>query len=446
MRQSVDRKFEVALSYVFETSQVVVIMDANLQALSSEAESLFSTAAELAADAGGITRGSYSEKETETLVLLEAFAAKYELAVHHDEADNVYFALSEEDLNAPSIILVGSHVDSVPQGGNFDGLAGVIAGLLLLADMRANHWQATTPVVCLALRGEESAWFGQTYMGSKAALGLLNDSILESTHRDTGRSLADHMADVGANMAKLTSNTPLLDKSRIKLFLEMHIEQGPVLVNLEIPTAAVTGIRGNIRHRTISCRGEGGHSGAVPRYLRKDAVFAFSDLVSRLDEHWQTIEQHGGDLVVTVGIAHTDTKHDAMSRVPGEFDFSFEARSQSNATLDALHALMRSECETIERKRKVKFTFGDPIRSAPAELCPDVMEGLIQASVAEGFSDESIASGAGHDAAIFANAGIPTGMIFIRNRNGSHNPDEAMELSDFMAGYQVIRRYLQDLS
>ena len=152
--------------------------------------------------------------------------------------------------------------------------------------------------------------------------------------------------------------------------IEAHIEQGPVLVNRKLPVAVVTGIRGNIRHRAIQCIGESGHSGAVPRYLRRDSVFAVSDLVSRLDEHWSTIEQHGGDLVLTVGIMHTNHHHDAMSRVPGEVQFSFEARSASDATLDALAALVRSECETLERDRKVKFEFDPVIRSDPARLDP----------------------------------------------------------------------------
>ncbi len=422
------------------------MLDSQLQTLSTQAQSLFTDSQILAADTAGVTRGSYSDKETETIVLLEKFAADNGLVSRRDEAGNVYFAITEADLDASEIVLIGSHVDSVPQGGNYDGLAGVIAGLVLLTDMKVNDWRCVTPTVCVGMRGEESAWFGQTYIGSKAMLGLLSEAALKATHRDTGRTLAEHLADIDANMDKITNKVPLIDKARIRQFLELHIEQGPVLINLELPAAVVTGIRGNIRHRTVSCRGEGGHSGAVPRYLRKDAVFAFSDLVSSLDEHWQTIEQHGGDLVVTVGIAHTDSRHDAMSRVPGEFDFSFEARSQSDATLDALHALMRSECETIARKRKVTFAFDDPVRSAPAVLCPDIMEGLQAASVAEGFSDEAVASGAGHDAAIFANAGIPTGMVFVRNRNGSHNPDEAMELDDFMAGYQIMRRYLKDLA
>ena len=211
-----------------------------------------------------------------------------------------------------------------------------------------------------------------------------------------------------------------------------------------MPVASVTGIRGNIRHRRIRCVGASGHSGAVPRWLRRDAVFAVSDLIMRLDDHWQTIQQHGGDLVVTVGILHTDSRHDAMSRVPGEAEFSFEARSESGSTLDALEALLRSECEALERDRKVRFEFDPIIRSDPATCEASVVEGLRGACRTLGLPDESIPSGAGHDAAILANVGVPTGMIFVRNENGSHNPAEAMDIDDFMAGYSVLRRFLLD--
>ena len=406
------------------------------------AEELFDRVAAISADGPGVSRPSYGEVETDTIAVLEDFAAREGLAFRRDRAANAIFQLEEGELER--FTLVGSHVDSVPHGGNFDGLAGVIAGLLLLAEFKRSRQRPRTPVRTIALRGEESAWFGRACMGSRALVGELPPEDLKAAHRDTGRALETCMKAVGADTRAIRRGEPLLDLRRIRLFLELHIEQGPVLVDRNLRTAAVTGIRGNVRHRRIRCLGESGHSGTVPRWLRRDAVFAVSDLVMRLDEHWRTIQQLGGDLVLTVGTLHTDPDHDAMSRVPGEADFSFEARSESEETLDGMLALLAEECEAVMRDRKVRFEFDPVIRSAPTRCDGSVVDGLRAACRAEGFVDETVPSGAGHDAAIFANAGVPTGMIFVRNENGSHNPDEAMAIEDFMAGYAVLRRFVRD--
>lgn len=411
-------------------------------AIGQAAEELFDRVAAISADGPGVSRSSYGEVETDTIAVLEDFAAREGLAFRRDRAANAIFQLEEGELER--FALVGSHVDSVPHGGNFDGLAGVIAGLLLLAEFKRNGQRPRTPVRAIALRGEESAWFGRACMGSRALVGELPPEDLKAAHRDTGRALETCMKAVGADTQAIRRGEPLLDLRKIRLFLELHIEQGPVLVDRKLRTAPVTGIRGNVRHRRIRCLGESGHSGAVPRWLRRDAVFAVSDLVMRLDEHWRTIQQLGGDLVLTVGTLHTDPDHDAMSRVPGEADFSFEARSESEETLDGMLALLAEECAAVTRDRKVRFEFDPVIRSAPARCDGNVVDGLRAACRAEGFADETVPSGAGHDAAIFANAGVPTGMIFVRNENGSHNPDEAMAIEDFMAGYAVLRRFVRD--
>ena len=214
----------------------------------------------------------------------------------------------------------------------------------------------------VALRGEESAWYGRNYIGSKSIFGLITEDDLNSTHRSTGEKLSKAMESCGVNLDKIKSAEKLIDKSKIEVFIELHIEQGPILVDRKWPAAIVTGIRGNNRHLKIKCNGSAGHSGTIPRYLRKDTVFAGAELITRMDDHWNTIQQHGGDLVLTSGIFHTDMEHHAMSRIPGELFFSFEARSQDETTLDALEALLKSECKTIERERGVKFQFDNLIK------------------------------------------------------------------------------------
>ena len=403
---------------------------------------IFDDIAVLTKDRHGVSRETYGKGETDAINYLSKLAVKLGLYVEVDDAANVFF--SSKPIVNSRYMLIGSHMDSVPLGGNFDGLAGVLAGFLILSYLSKNKINLSLPLKVIALRGEESAWYGRNYIGSKSIFGLLTKEDLNSTHRKTGEKLSKAMQSCGVHINKIQSSISLIDKENIELFIELHIEQGPILVDRNWPAAIVTGIRGNNRHHNIICKGSAGHSGTIPRYLRKDAVFAGADLITRMDDHWNTIQQHGGDLVLTSGIFHTDSDHHAMSRIPGEIFFSFESRSQDVATLDALEALLKSECKTIERERGVKFEFDDLIKSSPAELDEVIIKNLLDAGESLGFERASLPSGAGHDAAVFANVGIKTGMIFVRNDKGSHNPYEAMDIKDFMAGLSILKKFIID--
>ena len=403
---------------------------------------IFDDIAVLTKDRYGVSRETYGKGETDAINYLSKLAVELGLYVEVDDAANVFF--SSKPIVNSRYILIGSHMDSVPLGGNFDGLAGVLAGFLILSYLSKNKINLSLPLKVIALRGEESAWYGRNYIGSKSIFGLLTKEDLNSTHRKTGEKLSKAMQSCGVDINKIQSSISLIDKENIELFIELHIEQGPILVDRNWPAAIVTGIRGNNRHHNIICKGSAGHSGTIPRYLRKDAVFAGADLITRMDDHWNTIQQHGGDLVLTSGIFHTDSDHHAMSRIPGEIFFSFESRSQDVATLDALEALLKSECKTIERERGVKFEFDDLIKSSPAELDEVIIKNLLDAGESLGFERASLPSGAGHDAAVFANVGIKTGMIFVRNDKGSHNPYEAMDIKDFMAGLSILKKFIID--
>lgn len=392
-------------------------------------------------DGEGVTRGSYSETETKALQFLEKIAIENGLSVTHDEASNYVFSLPE-DKDADRFVLVGSHIDSVPQGGNYDGAAGIVAGIICLLRAIKTGVSFSQPVKVIAMRGEESAWFGCCYVGSRALFGQLTSVDLNSPHRNTGKPLRHYMAKLGIDVSKLENQEPLLDSKSILSYLELHIEQGPVLVKTNRPMAIVSGIRGNSRYREINCIGEAGHSGAVPREYRHDAVFAVSSLLVRLDDHWKTLLAHSADLVITSGILSTNCKDHAMSRIPGEVSFSFEARSEHVDVLNTMSSLLESEAKIIERERNVKFDLNEKTSSSPALLDPVIVNSLKAAAIANGYEDYVMASGAGHDAAVFSNLGIPSGMIFIRNEHGSHNPDEAMEISDFLVGTSVMFRHL----
>ena len=410
----------------------------------SLANQIFSGVLEISRDGAGVTRSAYGDTETRAIEFLEEIARRFNIHTYRDPAENVVFEQNEGAKDR--YILVGSHVDSVPKGGNYDGLAGVAAGLLLLCEFEESGVQPPVPVKAIGFRGEESAWFGIPYLGSKALLGSITDTELKALHRDTNKPLRDNLRNAGADIEKIVQKVPLLEIDRVAAFLELHIEQGPIMVDRDLPVASVAGIRGNLRHRSIRCCGEAGHSGAVPRWLRHDTVFATSELITRLDDHWTTILQHGGDLVLTFGMLSTNPLEHAMTRIPGEVSFSFDARSQNDSTLNAMEALLHSECETIEHDRRVSFQFDPVIRTPSAVLDRSIVDRLSVVIESEGYVSETIPSGAGHDAAVFANAGVPTGMIFIRNQNGSHNPKEDMDIDDFMAGIRVLQRFIQEFS
>ena len=408
---------------------------------------LFARLAEIGADGVGITRETYGAGEAAAFDLLEATARAHGLIAARDAAANLSITLptTPEGL-APTpdrpCVIVASHLDSVPQGGNFDGAAGVLAGLLSLLRMHEAGTAPPRPPRLMAIRGEESAWYGKAYLGSSALFGHLSVEDLALRHRSSGHPLADAMAAAGADLGPIRAGERLLDPAAVAAYFELHIEQGPVLVARALPTAVVTGIRGNIRHARVVCRGDAGHSGAVPRWLRRDAVLAMAELMTRLDEHWRVLQEQGLDLVVTFGIVGTNPAEHAISRIPGEAAFSFEVRSQSRDTLESFYHLMRTECRAIERARKVEFVFDRRLDSAPARMDEGLVKRLLALSQRLGLPTETVPSGAGHDAALFANAGVPSAMIFIRNDKGSHNPEERMDMADFRAGAELLHMAL----
>ncbi|WP_068083530.1 Zn-dependent hydrolase [Polycladidibacter stylochi] len=405
------------------------------------ATEIFEYFAQNTKDTEGVSRPAYSDIETQSLAYLDALATRYGLCVQKDTLQNSIYCLPEHATQTP-YILVASHIDSVPQGGNFDGLAGIVGGLLCLIEAKQTQKQLPMAVRVMALRGEESAWFGPCYMASKALLGKLSREELTSKHKTDGHTLERAMQAVGIDTAPIAAGTPLLDTSEVYQYLELHIEQGPLLVEKDLPAAVVSGIRGNFRHKKLRCIGEAGHSGAVPRAYRHDPVFALADLLTRLDESWLTILQKGSDMVLTSGIVGTDPARHAMTRIPDEVSFSLDIRSQSIHVLNAMRALLREEMCTLEKDRGVRFELDEEHAVAPA-LCDDYMVAQLSASMADVVGEPFVmASGAGHDAAVFANEGVASAMVFVRNANGSHNPLEQMEISDFMVATAIIYDYL----
>lgn len=409
------------------------------------AQRIFSEIAELSRDPEiGITRESYGAGENAAIAYLSQFALDNGLQVHADRAGNVIYQRADDD--GQPAIWIGSHLDSVPQGGNYDGLAGVVAGLLCLCRLDQLQVQTPRPTRVLGLRGEESAWFGKSYMGSRALMGGLTSTDLALTNRFSKRTLGEAMQAVGADLDAIRTRQWLIEREQFAGYLEVHIEQAESLEKMGQAIGIVPGIRGNLRHNLVRCLGEDGHSGAVSREDRHDSVFAVSELVARIDRLWGEWLEDGRDLVVTVGTLGTNAAHHAVSRIPGEVSFSLEVRSLHQPTLEAFHALILAEIRQIEGQRQVRFEFDKRIDTQPAAMHEPWVDALVRMTREHGWEGVLTPSGAGHDAAVFANAGIPSAMLFIRNQHGSHNPFEAMELDDFIEASEVLYHTLQELT
>jgi N-carbamoyl-L-amino-acid hydrolase len=407
-----------------------------------QAEKLFEELRALSGEGPGVTRAAYTPSESAALDFVERLAQEYQLQVTRDPAANLVVSLSGQDPLLP-FVFVGSHLDSVPHGGNYDGAAGVLAGLLCLIRLRLEGKVPPRGIKLLALRGEESPWFETACLGSRALFGELAGDLVRH-HRSTGLSLREHLKAVGANVDLIASSRKLLEPDQIAAYYELHIEQGPVMVERKVPIAVVSGIRGILRFPSIYCLGEEGHSGAVPRELRRDPVSAVVDLLHRIDSQWVKLLDQNVDLVITSGVLCTPSQNHSPSRIAGEIIFSLDVRSIHLEVLESIRALIRTEMETVQRERKVRFRIGTEYLTPPEKMDSSLCAHLTQLAERYEIPYIELASGSGHDAMVFARNRIPSAMIFIRNENGSHNPNEKMSMSDFLQACELLYRALSE--
>jgi N-carbamoyl-L-amino-acid hydrolase len=280
-----------------------------------------------------------------------------------------------------------------------------------------------------------------SYIGSRAALGRLPAEALDTPRMDDGRTLAEHMAEEGFDPEAVRQGRAALSPETVAGFIELHIEQGPVLDEAEVPLGIVMGIPGSRRYRSAKIFGEYNHSGATPRRLRKDAAIAAAELAYRLDAEWARLEVGGHALVCTFCVLATAPEA-GFTLIPGEAGFQLDMRSENRASVDLLHdALMRLVAE-IEQSRGVRFELGPESGSQASPMDPVIQKELAAAAEAAGVPYLRMLSGGGHDTAAFAQAGIPACLLFVRNQHGSHNPREAMRIEDFDRACDVMSRWV----
>lgn len=389
-------------------------------------------------DVRGVTRASYGKGEQAAHALMAETARGLGLEIAQDAAANTYMTWPGQDRSKPKY-MVGSHLDSVPQGGNFDGAAGVVAGLTAIRALQSIGHRPERDITVMGVRAEESCWFGVSYIGSRAALGVLPDGSLETAKRmDDGVSLAEHMAACGGDPDRVRDGAPYLAVADIAAFLEPHIEQGPMLVEEGFPAGIVTGIRGNRRFPNAVCLGEYAHCGGAPRRVRHDAVVAATAFVQAMDRLWDEAEAKGEDFACTIGKFQTDAERHAMTVISGKVAFTLDMRSVDPAVLTRLEARVPELAANIAARHGVTFDLGAITRAAPGVMDGALIDRYRAAAAALGVRAMDIPSGASHDSAAFADAGAPTAMLFIRNANGSHNPDEAMTIPDFIETTKLL--------
>jgi beta-ureidopropionase / N-carbamoyl-L-amino-acid hydrolase len=392
-------------------------------------------------DAPGITRDAYGAGEQRAHATVAQEAAALGLEIARDDAANLYMTLPGRDRDAP-VLVIGSHLDSVPHGGNFDGAAGVLAGLATVGALRDLGLTPECDIVVMAIRAEESVWFPVSYIGSRAALGTLPDGALDVRRVDTGRTLADHMAACGGNPDALRGGAHYFrDKTRIRTYLELHIEQAPSLVEAGRAAAICTGIPGNFRFPAARIEGNHDHVG-LPRRFRRDAAMAGAAFAMALDALWAEYDRRGIKMACTFGRFHTDATVHGLTIVPGRFDFSLDVRAYDEAVLARLEHRVGRIVADIERERGVRFDLGTPARAAVGQVDPGIRCELEAAAREQAIAVLEIGSPASHDAAAFAACGVKTGMIFVRNENGSHNPAESMHIDDFLDGTAILIQWL----
>lgn len=406
------------------------------------AQALFDQLRRDGLDEPGVSRDPYGAGEQRAHATIHEAARALGLTIDQDGAANLYMTLPGQDRTAPRLV-IGSHLDSVPHGGNFDGAAGVVAGLAAVKALKQLGISPVCDITVMGIRAEESIWFQVSYVGSRAALGNLPDGSLDVTRVDTGRSLSDHIRECGGDPAWIKARQRYFEPSRVRAYLELHIEQAPSLVEAGRPVAICTGIPGNFRYPNARIEGSHDHVG-LPRRFRRDAAMAGADFAMAMDALWADYDARGIPMACTIGRFYTDPKAHGMTIVPGSFHFSLDVRAYDETVLAELDAKVDGIIDQIAERRNVVFYRGPKTGAAVGSVDARIKAGLEQAAAALGIQPMQIGSPASHDAAAFAEAGVPMGMIFVRNENGSHNPAEAMTIDDFLDGASVLTQWVCD--
>jgi allantoate deiminase len=374
----------------------------------------------------GTTRLTYSQEDVKAREYIKKVMKEYGLQVREDGLGNIFGKLEGSLKDAPSV-LIGSHFDSVPNGGSFDGPAGVVAGLEVAALFAKNQIIPQYPLEVIAMVEEEGSRFGGGLMGSRGMVGLLSEEdFLHLKDRD-GVSTEEAMMKIGLD--------PSLPKQRdpqtIKAFLELHIEQGPILEEKNIPIGVVEAIVG-LTQLEVTVKGQAGHAGTTPMNRRSDALVAAAKMIA---EFPKLAYNEGDGTVITTG--RLNVFPNGANVIPDKVVFSVDIRSGKEEHVISVIEKVRNLVDSYSGNG-IETTIEQPLYIQPKAMNRDIVSLLQEKSSELQIPFCSINSGAGHDAMVFSDY-TDVGMIFIPSKAGlSHCPEEWSDSLHIAGAVQIL--------
>jgi len=331
-------------------------------------------------------------------------------------------------------LMIGSHLDTVRDAGRYDGMLGVVSAIECVAALHGSGTRLPFAIEAVGFADEEGVRFGATLLGSRAVAGTFDPQVLDAVDAD-GRSMRAALSAFGLDPARIADAARRADD--VLAYVELHIEQGPVLESLGLPVGVVTAINGGDR-MSVDITGTAGHAGTVPMRLRRDALAAAAECVLAVER----IARGAPDVVATVG--RVSIAPGAVNVIPGHVQFTADVRAPTDDARHGARAELERECEAIASRRGVDIAFS-PLWAARTSACDvDLQRQFAAAVEAEGLPVHRLASGAGHDGMALIDI-APIGMLFVRCEGGiSHNPAEAITVGDVDAGARVLLRFIRD--
>lgn len=397
----------------------------------------FEAMAQLTAPGEGINRLAFTDADWAGRQYIIDRMTDAGLSVEIDDFGNVigYKIGKKPDLPA---VMVGSHTDSVPNGGNYDGVVGVLSAIEVIRSMIDDGYEHDHTIAVVSFMCEESGRFGNATLGSKAMRGELTLQDLHHLVDKQGISLYEALKGRNLNPDGIET---MAYKRPVKSFTEIHIEQGKVLEHEQKTIGIVTGIAAPERFY-VTIRGNADHSGATPMNLRHDALCGASKIILGIEEIASMQEEP--PVVGTVGVV--EVTPGAMNVIPGAVKLGVDIRSISKVARNSVVTLVKEFIDITAEKRELSYTIETIAQDHPVEMHPAMIREIEEAVKSVGVEYMTMPSGAGHDAMHWAEA-IPTGMIFIPCRDGiSHNPAEFAEMDDIVTGAEVLDKVLRKLS
>jgi allantoate deiminase len=381
-----------------------------------------------------VSRLGLSAEEQRARDLVASWCAPHGATARRDAAANLYLRFPGKDAKAP-VVLVGSHLDSVPMGGRFDGALGVCCAVEAVVSLVESGAKFARPVEVVGWADEEGARFGIGLFGSAAAFGKLPANVSERRDKD-GVAIADALRALGESGDPAKARR---DPKEIRAYLELHIEQGPRLEKAGAALGVVSDIVG-IYHGRVTVEGRQDHAGATVMSARIDALVAASRLIVALERIASSVP----DAVGTVG--EISVRPGAKNVVPGECTFSLDIRAPKQESIDRVIEEFKTEVHQVmaHGARGIRIEQLQTVAVTP--LDPDVRELMRKSAMTVGVTAPALVSGAGHDAQNPSLAGVPTGMIFVRSTGGSHTPTEFAATADAALGAKALEIAIRDLA